>query len=548
MFKVILPLLLLLNSCSYFVDFIDDQHYEVTGLKKKSLSLVFSHNINGETHPCGCRHFPLGGLPQVAGKFHELRKTNDLVYVDSGDMFFPSSVMPKTLEKSLTFGAENLLRGQEMLGLKYLTPGDQDLSKGVDFLKKQKEGKKFQYLISNLKDEKTLPHQNIGLLQKGPHKIFLVGIVWPESLQEKDQNLFENPLISFGKTLKTLKESDFRKDDPFHRLIIISHGGMDLDKKLAKKYPLIDWIIGSHSQSFTREPREESGVKMVQVLSRNHYLGEIRISLTNDKAKDKYILHEVREGLETKLKPNPLSKFIVNHKKRMTDLQLSEQDQFLDSNENQSEPIRTVVSCMECHSAQSEHWKRTPHALAYVSLINSGEENNLNCIKCHSNGLGKLNAFQRSVDIIKFDNDHMKTLLKDNTNMKEQVQRIKNSYWKKIKSDFQDVRSVRNLTPIKRQVAVDKWLKTDESFKVTHNYANVQCLNCHSKSSEHPFNVTPKELTQDLKIKQFKSKCLACHSADQSPEWYDTLANGLPGQLLDVDFLKRLKETGCPKN
>ena len=64
----------LLSSCSFIIEkFINDESYDVVGLKKKKLSIVFSHNVHGETHPCGCRHFPLGGLPQVAGQIKSIK-------------------------------------------------------------------------------------------------------------------------------------------------------------------------------------------------------------------------------------------------------------------------------------------------------------------------------------------------------------------------------------------------------------------------------------------------------------------------------------------
>src|SRR6218665_3531436 len=105
--KILLPLLLVLASCSYFIDTVDKGHVTKAPVEKK-LSLVFSHNISGETHPCGCRNFPLGGLPQVAGLFADISKDSEIVYVDTGDTFFPSSVVPVTMKDSLTFAGENL--------------------------------------------------------------------------------------------------------------------------------------------------------------------------------------------------------------------------------------------------------------------------------------------------------------------------------------------------------------------------------------------------------------------------------------------------------
>ena len=64
----LLLVLFLCISCSKFVELTDTKyHEEISQEGATGLSLFFSHNINGETHPCGCRQFPLGGMAQVNG-------------------------------------------------------------------------------------------------------------------------------------------------------------------------------------------------------------------------------------------------------------------------------------------------------------------------------------------------------------------------------------------------------------------------------------------------------------------------------------------------
>ena len=64
-----LLILLSLVSCQKFTKMMDADYADRIDVKSGSdhIKIVFSHNINGETHPCGCRKFPLGGLPQIAG-------------------------------------------------------------------------------------------------------------------------------------------------------------------------------------------------------------------------------------------------------------------------------------------------------------------------------------------------------------------------------------------------------------------------------------------------------------------------------------------------
>ena len=145
--NILLPLLLLLSSCEGVVKFIDNENYnQLVDVKTNSpfFNIVFSHNIRGETHPCGCRHFPLGGLPQAAYVFSELKKEKDVLYVDTGDSLFPSSNVPESVKVSLGFGAENLARGLKQLGLKFVVPGEQDMAMGTAPYKKSIKENQFQ--------------------------------------------------------------------------------------------------------------------------------------------------------------------------------------------------------------------------------------------------------------------------------------------------------------------------------------------------------------------------------------------------------------------
>ena len=86
------------------------------------------------------------------------------------------------------------------------------------------------------------------------------------------------------------------------------------------------------------------------------------------------------------------------------------------------------------------------------------------------------------------------------------------------------------------------WLKSDVKNGVTHNYANVQCLHCHSQNSDHPFSSDNVVKKIDL-----KAQCISCHNPDQSPSWYDKDSKGLATSLNAEYFAKKLKEVSCPK-
>ena len=522
-----------LSGCSYFIDKLD-QSYQVVDTKGKDVGLFFSHNVNGETHPCGCRHFPLGGLPQVAGAFEKFKSKEQVIYIDSGDTLFSSPIIPKNLEKSLTHNAEKLASGLAKVGLKFWVPGDQDFALGTDFINKTAEKNKISLILSNLKDKKTFKHKELVLIQNGPHKLFLIGLILPSILPEEYASLFEPPEVAFQNILVKLKEKGYDEKNPFHRLITISHSGIDADKKLAKKYSNIDWIIGAHTMNFLRFPQEQGKTKIVQVLSRNHYLGHITFSSKKDKSGDKYEIIEVRDELKDELKPNPYLAWIDKHKEEMSVLQKQEQG-FGFNEDSELEKYATHNSCVDCHDAQNTFWQKTSHSLAYQTLVISKEENNLACVKCHSLGLKEKRGFDKISEMVKFNSEVVAN------------EEMKKKYWKELQESFGPIKSVRKLSPDDRKKYASLWSEHDSKFKVEKNFANVQCLNCHTQHHNHPFDKLSPEPTRAQKKQRMQDRCIECHNSDQSPEWYLKQSNGLPGSLNKEVLEKMTQKVACPK-
>ncbi|MDO9183248.1 MAG: multiheme c-type cytochrome [Bacteriovorax sp.] len=527
--KYLLPLLLVLTSCSYFISKIDQEAVNAKSMKKsnnpQNLAIVFSHNISGETHPCGCRNFPLGGLPQVAGLFANLSKTSEVFYVDTGDTFFPSSVIPTSMKDSLSFAANNLALGLDQLGLKYFVPGDQDFALGLDFLKNLANTRNFEFLISNLADESIIKHKRFAIIERNHSKIFLIGFVAPDVFNDKTSELFTDIPATLPKVIEEIKAQGYQATNPNHRLVVLSHAGFDPDDALAIKFPFIDWIIGAHSQSFLRFSRDEGNVKIVQTLSKNHYVGNINIDTNAQKASDTYVLHEIRDELEKNLSPNPFRHFVDDHKARMNEIQLQEQSHMgMDNSPTaQLKRFKTASSCIECHKVQGEFWQGTPHSIAYTTLMNTHEQNNLQCIKCHSLGLGDPKGFTAAKNMVSF---------KDRPII---------DYWNKVHAMSSEVASVRKLESKEIRAISKKWFEFDKKSGVKNNFANVQCLNCHNTHDEHPFN-PDMPITAETKTAQIKNKCLACHTADQSPEWYGKDSKTINEKFVAVKF----KKMSCP--
>ena len=483
---------------------------------KQSLSLIFTGNINAEIEPCGCRQFPLGGIDNVYGALEEERKNSSILFIDTGDSFYQAGFVPDSEKNSSLEKAKAVHEGLNLLGLNLKLIGEQDTAAGIDSLKSLIRDAKYEIIISNLKESVDIPHIKFKYYKFHEHRLFFIGVVNPESMQEHIRKLFNSPITSINSVIKKLKsENSFNPRDPNHHLILLSHSGQQLEKEIAEKIQGIDWILGSHSMNFTQKPNQIKQTKLAQMLSRNHYLG--KISFRKGEAHSKYSTVEINQELSKKPISNPLIKFIQTKKELIDKIQVTEQSQ---NNHQfyQTEQIPTSSSCIDCHDTQGTFWQSTPHSLAYITLKNSTKNHDLDCLKCHSLGGGNPKGYIDSQKIVITENPE--------------------DYWKDVFSTIKPSKKIRDL-PSKEILEHSKnWYDLDLKHNVSHNYTNVQCLNCHQQSVEH-MNLPSKYKSTGPEA--LKKACLNCHTSDQSTHWYKE------GQLNQDVFNEMYKKVSCPK-
>jgi hypothetical protein len=54
--------------------------------------------------------------------------------------------------------------------------------------------------------------------------------------------------------------------------------------------------------------------------------------------------------------------------------------------------------CVRCHVDQAEHWKNTPHAHAFQTLVDAQKESTPECVPCHVVGFNQAGGFKTSVE------------------------------------------------------------------------------------------------------------------------------------------------------
>jgi len=195
----------------------------------------------------------LGGAARLASALEKARaEAGRFILVDSGDQF----------QGSLFF---TLLGGEPMafimneMGYSAMSLGNHEFDDGpevlADFLKKLT----FPALACNL--EFSGPNHLSGLvrphtvMRMGGRKIGLIGVVTEETAYTSSPGpgvLFKDPAASVEKAVAELKAQDVGI------IIILSHIGLERDKRLAAAVPGIDVIVSGHSHDLLSNTEKDA--------------------------------------------------------------------------------------------------------------------------------------------------------------------------------------------------------------------------------------------------------------------------------------------------
>ncbi len=249
-----------------------------------------------------------------------------------------------------------------------------------------------------------------------------------------------------------------------------------------------------------------------------------------------------KDDLDKVIDPNPMRALMETYLARLSEIQKEEQQQLMAQKELPNHPLNTANSCLDCHGEQHAFWEKQRHSLAYLTLVRAGQPFDLSCIQCHSVGANTEKGFQTAQQMVILD-----PKLAHESVLQATPDAQRSVYWDEFKKAFSQPpvlskASVEEIVQLKQE-----WNKLDQKHGVTHQFANVQCLNCHDQHHEHPFHISsdprPTQAERRLSI---QNKCLNCHNHDQSPAWYNKQDNGLLGEVNREVFEPIFSKLSCP--
>ena len=226
-----------------------------------------------------------GGSARLATAIAEARARNDnSVLVDGGDQF------QGTLFYSYYKGklaAEMMNR----LGYDAMTVGNHEFDDGPEVLRGLMDALDFPILMSNadVSKEELLADvlQKSTIIEKDGEKIGLIGLT-PE---DTDELASPGPNITFSDPVAAVQaEVDALTADGVNKIIVLSHSGYEVDKRVAAETTGVDVIVGGHTNTLLGDmegaqgpyPTMEGDTAIVQAYAYGKFLGELTVTFDDD--------------------------------------------------------------------------------------------------------------------------------------------------------------------------------------------------------------------------------------------------------------------------
>jgi len=239
---------------------------------KAGLTLVYQVNRESEIEPCGCETNPYGGMDREFNALEELRKLNDVLYVDGGN-----TLAPILMTAGIDYYRDKAKALVQMLnknGLSVFAPGPTDYALGAEFLRELQNEAQFKFVSTNVIDEQGRPLFAPYQLVERDGIVYGVVSITPETVKG-DGIKVEHYMKALDKWLPEVRrKSDF--------IIALSQlGDNEKEKALAKEYPDIQVWVGSDAKMTLHEAIWVNDGKSILVDGHQHgyQLGKLSLKL-----------------------------------------------------------------------------------------------------------------------------------------------------------------------------------------------------------------------------------------------------------------------------
>ena len=224
----------------------------------------------------------LGGLDRTATLVKAIRAErgdDNVILLDGGDTWQGSYTALKTQAQDMV-DCMKLLKPDAMVGHWEFTLGTERLEQIVGSMG-------YPFLAGNIVDTdwEEPVFDSTRMLERGGTTVAVIGQAMPYTPIANPDWMF--PGLSFGLRLDTLQENvNQARAEGAEVVVLLSHNGFDVDRKLASVIDGIDVILTGHTHDAVPEAINIDGTLVLSSGSHGKYLGRIDLEVSGGKVTD----------------------------------------------------------------------------------------------------------------------------------------------------------------------------------------------------------------------------------------------------------------------
>ncbi len=249
----------------------------------------------------------MGGLDRVATVIKRIRAEREgAILLDGGDTWQGSLTALRTNGQDMV-DAMNLLGPDAMTSHWEFTLGLDRVTEIVDDLP-------FPFLGANIYDAEwdEPAYEPYTMIERGGTLIAVIGQAFPYLPIANPSWMF--PGLSFGVREERMAEVVAEvRDEGAQAVVVLSHNGFDVDRKLASRVPGIDVILTGHTHDALPEPLMVGDTALIASGSHGKFVS--RVDLDVDKSGVKGIAHRLIPVFSDVIAPDPeMAALIAEHR------------------------------------------------------------------------------------------------------------------------------------------------------------------------------------------------------------------------------------------
>ena len=343
--------------------------------QERSLTLVYSGNLDGELEPCGCSvEGDLGGILRHATTLKRLRdEAPDLVAISTGGMLVSVAAQDR-----LT--GEYILKGFAQLNYDGVGVQWSDLAYGDAFIRDAK----LPWTATNLLSEGFAATKEV---ERNGQRLALFS--WLDPTQDP-RAAMHGKHQTVDPDLEKLRQALQQARQRGALTLLATTMTLD-EAKQSLPLALVDVLFIRAAYEVFGEPQKVGDTLVLQPGSRGMRLGRIDITLNRDGRIQQW-RNEVIPMPSTIADAEWLRSWYNDYNATIKASYMARVAQRKARETGQSPYVSEAV-CKSCHTAEHEKWRSTLHSGAFSKLEKVSKSFDPSCIQCHTVGYEKEGGF-----------------------------------------------------------------------------------------------------------------------------------------------------------